>query len=204
MAVKQVKHGISGGMYFSITSNELGVVTFGEPKPFIGLRGVNFETSQDSTALYSDNELHLRLTGAKSTEGTITCYQAPEDFWLKHLGYSKMDNGLYTDTGSFAHFAFQYIEKITDSNGQEFEELHIWYNLKASTPTESAQTDEESSEGKEIEISLTAGPSSGAETPDGKLVTHAHFVKNEENAPLFELAKTQIILPDTPKPVVGG
>ena len=82
--------------------------------------------------------------------------------------------------------------------------MHIWYNLKASTPTESAQTDEESSEGKEFEIPLTASPSSGAETPDGKLVTHAYFVKNEENAPLFELAKTKIILPDTPIPVVGG
>ena len=207
MSVKQVKHGISGGRYASITTSEQGAVTFGEPKPFIGLRGVSFETSQDSTALYADNELHLRLTGAKSTEGTITCYQFPTDFILSHLGYSKMDNGLITDTGSHAHFAFQYIERITDSNGQESEELHIWYNLKASTPTESAQTDEESSEGKEFEIPLTASPSSGAETPDGKLVTHAYFVKNEENASLFELAKTQIILPSTPKtakPVVGG
>ena len=204
MVSKQVKHGISGGMYSSITTNELGAVTFGELKPFIGLRGVSFETSQDSTALYADNELHLRLTGAKSTEGTITCYQFPVEFTLNHLGYSKMDNGLITDTGPHSHFAFQYIERVTDSNGQEFEELHISYNLKASTPTESAQTDEKSSEGKEFEIPLTASTSSGAVAPNGKLVTHAYFVKNEENAPLFELAKTQIILPDTPKPVVGG
>ena len=208
MSVKQVKHGISGGRYASITTSKLGAVTFGTPKPFIGLRGVSFETSQDSTALYADNELHLRLMGAKSTEGTITCYQFPIDFTLGHLGYSQMNNGLSTDTGSHAHFAFQYVERVTDSNGQESEELHIWYNLKASTPTESAQTDEESPEGKEFEIPLTANPSSGAETPDGKLVTHAYFVKNEENARLFELAKTQIILPDTPipvsKPVVGG
>ena len=89
---------------------------------------------------------------------------------------------------------------MTDEFGDECEELHIFYNVKASAPTAGSQTDEDSAEPKEFEIPVTASPNPAVLDSDGKPVTEAVIRKNETNAKLFDLAYTEVILPTTAVP----
>ena len=205
---REVTHGNSWGAFSKIEVSELGTVTFGKPAIFTGLRSTSFETSQDSTPSYADNQEHVRLYGTENTEGTITVLQFPKQFVLDHLGRKETSNGMLINTGKYTSFAWQYIETVTDEFGNEFEELNIYYNVRANAPTNASQTDEESAEAKEFEIPVIATPNNGVVDEEGKPVTHARLRKTEANAALFDLAYEQVILPDTPipvtKPVVEG
>lgn len=200
---REVTHGNAYGAFASISQGEDGKITFGTPTIFTGLRANNFETSQDSSPFYADNVEHVRLQGAKSTEGSITCYQIPKQFMLNHLGKSEEANGMIVDTGLNKNFVWQWIETVTDEFGNEVEELHIMYNVKAAAPTSSSSTDEDSTDPKEIEIPATASPNNAVLDSKGKPVTEAVIRKTDENAALFDLAYTQVILPSTPVPTSG-
>lgn len=202
---REVTHGNAFGAFASITKNaETGAVELGTPAIYTGLRANNFETTQESNPYYADNVEHVRLSGAETTEGSITVYQFPEAFTINHLGKKKEANGMLVNTGVKKSFVWQYIETVTDEFGDEYEELHIFYNVKASAPTAGSQTDEDSAEPKEFEIPVTASPNPAVLDSDGKPVTEAVIRKNETNAALFDLAYTEVILPTTAVPTEAG
>lgn len=202
--VREVTHGNNWGAWAPITVGTDGKAVIGTPKVFTGLRANNFETSQESNPYYADNQEHVRLQGAKTTEGSITVYQFPKQFMLDHLGKKEEPNGMIVDTGKYGNFVWQYIETVTDAFGNESEELHIWYNVKASAPTAGSNTDEESAEPKEFEIPVTASPNTSIVDSEGKPVTEAVIRKTKDNEALFELAYTEIILPTTAVPTGGA
>lgn len=201
-ATREVTHGTSYGAFAAITT-EPGtgaLITDVKPTEFTGLRGVSFETEQETNAYYADNVEHIRLLGAKTIEGNITCYQIPQSFLVNHLGYKLMTNGGLTDTGTAKNFIWQFIETVTDSMGNESRQLTIYYNVKAGAPTAEAVTDEDSVEPKEIEIPCTASPNSLVKDTDGKAVTMLQIKENDTNKALIDLAYDQIILPTTQIP----
>ena len=103
-------HGVSYGAFAKIVKTEEGAIdTSIVPKSMTGLRTCSFETSQESNPFYADNVEHLRLMGAKTTEGTITVYQFPKQFVLDHLGKKEMPNTGLVDTGKGENFIFQFI-----------------------------------------------------------------------------------------------
>ena len=189
--VRQVNHGISRGFYATITTNPTnGAVTFGVPKVFTGLRTVNIETTEETNPYYADNVEHIKLRGAKKSEGSLTVYQISEDFLINHLGKNKTAGGALTDTGTYNSFVLGYVETKESAAGVTTEELHVWYNVQASAPTGESKTDEDSAEPKEFEIPVTASPSANGaiDLKTGKPVTELVLVKNSTNASNFELA----------------
>lgn len=193
---REVTHGNAWGAFATITKDETtGDVTFGTPYVFTGLRANNFETTEESNPFYADNQEHIRLSGAKSTEGSITVYQIPRKFLTDHLGKKEMTNGGYTDTGIKKSFVWQYIETVTDEFGNETEELHVWYNVKASAPTAGSNTDEDTAEPKEIEIPVTASPNNAVLDPDGKAVSEFVIRRTAANSTLFDTAYTKVVMP---------
>lgn len=201
---REVTHGNSWGAFASITKNEAGEVEFGVPKIATGLRETSFETSQDSSPFHADNQEHVRLNGAESTEGTLKFYQLSKDFLTNHLGKKLMPNGGLTNTGLQKSFVWQHIETVTDEFGEEYEELNVYYNVKAGKPTAASKTDEESVEAKEFEIPVTASPNNAVLDDEGKAVTHFSIRKTTSNAALFELAYTKVILPTDNGSAVEG
>lgn len=199
---REAVHGLSYGAFAKIVKkDDTGVIdTTIKPTEYTGLRSCNFETSQESNSYFADNQTHIKLSGAKKIEGTITCYQFPKQFVLDHLGKKEMANGGLVDTGAFAGFIWQYITTITDEFGAETRELNIYYNVSASPPTGEDKTDEESTEPKEFEIPLNASPNSLVLDTDGKAVSYMQIRETAENKALIDLAYEQIILPTTPIP----
>lgn len=191
---REVTHGVQRAAYATIT-NEEGKVAFGKPASYTGMRGVNIETTQEQNKFFADDQTHIVLNSAKSTEGSFTCYQFPKDFLTSHLGKKVHDNGGLTDTGTFKSFAFQWIETVEDEFGEKFDELHVLYNVKATTPTAEAATDEDSTEPKEFEVPVTAAVNNGVLDKDGEATTEMVLRKTKENEELFNTFMDKIILP---------
>jgi hypothetical protein len=201
-ATREVTHGTSYGAFASITTKADGTLdTSVKPTEFTGLRGVSFETTQESNPYYADNVEHIRLMGAKTVEGNITAYQIPQSFLVNHLGFKLSQNGGLTDTGVAKNFIWQFVETITDALGNEFRQLTVYYNVKGSPPTAEATTDEDSVEPKEFEIPCTASPNDLVTDMDSKPITMLQLRETADNSALIDLAYNQIILPTTPVPV---
>ncbi|HFU4203822.1 TPA: phage tail protein [Streptococcus suis] len=187
---RELTHGNKYGFFAKISMGTSGKVTFGKAYPFTGLRETSFETSQESNAYYADDVEHVRLQGAKKTEGTIKTYQFSKQFLTDHLG-KKLTTSTppaLVDTGSNANFLFCYAENVTDEFGTEFTEFHIWTNVKAGAPKSSTKTDEESVEGKEFEVPVTASPNNYVKDSDGKAVTEIVW-RDDKNGTVFEEIK---------------
>ncbi|MBL1223734.1 major tail protein [Enterococcus sp. BWR-S5] len=199
---REVTHGNAWGAFSKITKTDSGELdTSVAPTVFTGLRAVSLDTTQESNPYYADNQTHVQLRGNKTTEGNITVYQMPKKFVVDHLGYKEIAaTGALIDTGKPANFVWQYIETITDEFGTEIEQLTVYYNVSASAPTSESATDEDSVEPKEFEIPVTAQPNNLVVDDEGKAVTFMQIRKTEANAALFDLAYSQIILPDTAIP----
>lgn len=194
-------HGVSYGAFAKIVKTEEGAIdTTIKPASMTGLRTCSFETTQESNPFYADNVEHLRLMGAKTTEGTITVYQFNEKFVLDHLGKKKMTNTGLVDTGKGENFIFQFIEDVEDEFGKKYRQLSIYYNVKASPPTGESTTDEDAVELKEFEIPVTASPNSLVTDSDGNAVTCMVITEDDTNSALIDLAYKQIILPTTEIP----
>lgn len=193
---REVTHGTAYGAFAPIAKDETtGVLSFDAPQSFTGLRSVKIETAQDSNPQYADNIVHVSLLAAKTVEGSITTFQFPKTF-LPLIGKKIMDNGGLTDTGTFKRFAWQYIETVTTELGDTYDELHVLYNVQASAPTAEATTDEDSPEGKEFEVPITANPSPFVfDAENGRAVTEFVLRRTEANSGLFDEAYSRIILP---------
>jgi len=180
---REVSHGNQFGFFAKISSNEAGEIEFGTPYEFTGLRATSFATTQESNPYYADNVEHVRLMGAKTTEGSITTYQIKKQFMIDHLGKKETTATppALIDTGVQSNFLWCYSETITDQFGGELNEWHIWTNVQASAGvTSDTATDEESVEPKEIEIPLTASPNTGIQDSDGKAVTEIVWRDNAD------------------------
>jgi hypothetical protein len=201
---REVTHGDAYGAFAQIVESTATPGTLDTtvvPAVFTGLRGVDFESTQETTKYYADNVEHVRVLGNKVTEGTITCYQFPKAFATNHLGFKESSNGGLIDVGTFKNFIFQYIETVTDALGNDLRLLTVFYNLKASTPTAVAATDEETATPKEFSIACTASPQPLlVDSGTSKAVSMFQLRETSTNGALIDLAYTQIILPTTPVP----
>jgi len=171
---REVSHGNQFGFFAKISSTPTGEIEFGTPYEFTGLRATSFATTQDSNPYYADNVEHVRLMGARTTEGSITTYQIKKQFMIDHLGKKETTATppALIDTGIQSNFVWVYSETITDQFGGELNEWHIWTNVQASAGiTSDTATDEDSVEPKEIEIPVTASPNVAVQDSDGKSVT---------------------------------
>ena len=182
---REVTHGIERGFYAEIIQSEQGDYSFDKPKAFTGARAANIETSQENTTYYADNQAHIVLAGAKTTTGSVTLYQIPKNFLVNHLGKDIDKNGALLDTGKYKNFVFGYITLVDNENGEQTEELHIYYNTKASAYAKSAAADEDAVSPLELEIPLTMSPSQFVKNKEGKAVTEITLRKTKENAAIF-------------------
>lgn len=197
--VREITYGTEASNFTPILADG----TYGTPKVFTGLRSATVTTEQTQSNRWADNRLHMVLNGAKTSSGEITTWQFSEDFY-PHIGFKKNLNGVVSDGAGFQNFAFQYVRTVQLENGQQFRELVIIYNVKASVPTSTDETKTEEIPEKIFTIPFTALPSPSVLDDDGMDVTVAYFRETEENKALFDLYLTEVITPQTvaPDPVV--
>lgn len=157
----ELTHGLGYGIVFTDpTGKTLGI-------PIAGLRGIETETSQENKNFYAGFDAPYRtIAGAKNMEITVKSYDLPDDFANHALGFLKTPNGFLTDEGTnYRPYGFAYAERYRDDDGTGYK-VTFYPSVQATTPSDTAEADEESPTGKVYEHKATV--TTGGEALWGK------------------------------------
>lgn len=152
-AKNELTHGLGYGVVFlDKTGTEAGV-------PIAGLRAIDTENDQENTNFYAGfNAPYRTIAGAKTTNITVKSYDLPNEFATHALGFATIKNGeeefMTDDSGNYKPYGFAYAERYRDDDGTGYK-VTFYPQVQATTPSDSAEADEESPTGKEYEHSAT-------------------------------------------------
>ena len=152
----ELTYGLGYGVVFTDpTGSTTGI-------PIAGLRAVEAETKQDNKNFYAGfNAPYRTIAGAKSTEIKVKSYDLPDAFAIHALGFGKLENFLYDDIASYKPYGFAYAERYRDDDGTGYKAT-FYPSVQATTPSDTAEADEESPTGKEYEHKATVTTGSDA------------------------------------------
>lgn len=136
-------------------------VAFIDPKglkpgiPIAGLRGIEVETNQENKNFYAGfNAPYRTIAGSKNTQITVKSYDLPDEFAIHALGFSLWNNFLIDDPKNYKPYGFAYAERYRDNDGTGYKAT-FYPSVQATTPSDTAEADEESPTGKEYEHTAT-------------------------------------------------
>ena len=145
----ELTHGLGYGIVFTDPAGKtLGI-------PIAGLRGIETETSQENKNFYAGfNAPYRTIAGAKNMEITVKSYDLPDGFANHALGFGSV-HGFLTDEGTnYRPYGFAYAERYRDDDGTGYK-VTFYPSVQATTPSDTAEADEESPTGKVYEHKAT-------------------------------------------------
>lgn len=145
-AKNELTHGLGYGVVF------LGQAT---GTPIAGLRGIETENNQENTNFYAGfNAPYRTIAGAKTTTITVKSYDLPDAFATHALGFGAVHGFLTDDVSNYKPYGFAYAERYRDDDGTGYKAT-FYPSVQATTPSDTAEADEESPTGKEYEHTAT-------------------------------------------------
>lgn len=149
----ELTHGLGYGVVFTdLTGSKAGI-------PIAGLRGIEAETNQENKNFYAGfNAPYRTIAGAKDTQIKVKSYDLPDDFATHALGFGSVSGFLTDDVANYKPYGFAYAERYRDDDGTGYKAT-FYPSVQATTPSDTAEADEESPTGKEYEhtATVTAG-----------------------------------------------
>lgn len=152
-AKNELTHGLGYGVTFTDRKGvEAGVA-------IAGLRAIDSENNQENVNFYAGFTAPYRtIAGALKREITVKSYDLPDKFAVHALGFGEFKSGedvfLVDDTSAYKPYGFAYAERYRDDDGTGYK-VTYYPSAQATTPSDSAQADEESPTGKEYEHKAT-------------------------------------------------
>lgn len=145
----ELTHGLGYGVVFTdLTGSKTGI-------PIAGLRAVEVDTNQENKNFYAGfNAPYRTIAGAKNTEIKVKSYDLPDDFATHALGFWLTDGFLTSDPTAHKPYGFAYAERYRDDDGTGYKAT-FYPSVQATTPSDTAQADEDSPTGKEYEHTAT-------------------------------------------------
>jgi hypothetical protein len=145
----ELTHGLGYGVVFlDPTGLKAGI-------PIAGLRAVEAENSQENTNFYAGfNAPYRTIAGAKNTQITVKSYDLPYEFAVHALGFAQWFAFLIDDVRNYKPYGFAYAERYRDDDGTGYKAT-FYPSVQATTPSDTAEADEESPTGKEYEHTAT-------------------------------------------------
>lgn len=145
----ELTHGLGYGVVFTdLTGAKAGI-------PIAGLRGIETETNQENKNFYAGfNAPYRTIAGSKNTEITVKSYDLPDSFATHALGFGSVSGFLTDDAANYKPYGFAYAERYRDDDGTGYKAT-FYPSVQATTPSDTAQADEESPTGKEYEHKAT-------------------------------------------------
>ena len=159
-AKNELTHGLGYGVVFTdATGAKAGI-------PIAGLRAIDTKVDQENTNFYAGfNAPYRTIAGSKTTEITVKSYDLPDDFAVHALGFSLANGFLTDDVSNYKPYGFAYAERYRDDDGSGYKAT-FYPSVQATTPSDTAEADEDSPTGKEYEHTATV--TSGAFEVGGK------------------------------------
>lgn len=148
-SINELTHGLGYGVVFTdLTGSTPGI-------PIAGLRGIETENKQENSTFYAGFTAPYRtIAGAKTTEITVKSYDLPEDFAFHALGFGNVHGFMTDDVSNYKPYGFAYAERYRDNAGSGYK-VTFYPSVQATTPSDTAEADEESPTGKEYEHKAT-------------------------------------------------
>lgn len=145
----ELTHGLGYGVVFTdLTGKTPGI-------PIAGLRAVEAETKQENKNFYAGfNAPYRTIAGAKNTEIKVKSYDLPDAFAIHALGFDAWFGFLSDNVANYKPYGFAYAERYRDDDGTGYKAT-FYPSVQATTPSDTAQVDEESPTGKEYEHTAT-------------------------------------------------
>lgn len=145
----ELTHGLGYGVVFT---DPTGLTT---GIPIAGLRGIETETNQENKNFYAGfNAPYRTLAGAKNTEIKVKSYDLPDPFATHALGFGAVAGFLTDEPANYKPYGFAYAERYRDDDGTGYKAT-FYPSVQATTPSDTAEADEESPTGKEYEHTAT-------------------------------------------------
>lgn len=152
-AKNELTHGLGYGVVFiDKTGATAGI-------PIAGLRAIETETKQENKNFYAGfNAPYRTIAGSKDTQITVKSYDLPDEFATHALGFGNVSGFLTDDVANYKPYGFAYAERYRDDDGTGYKAT-FYPSVQATTPSDTAEADEESPTGKEYEhaATVTAG-----------------------------------------------
>lgn len=145
----ELTHGLGYGVVFTdLTGKTPGI-------PIAGLRAVEAETNQENKNFYAGfNAPYRTIAGAKNTEIKVKSYDLPDAFAIHALGFDAWFGFLSDNVANYKPYGFAYAERYRDDNGTGYKAT-FYPSVQATTPSDTAEADEDSPTGKEYEHTAT-------------------------------------------------
>ena len=145
----ELTHGLGYGIVFTDPAGKtLGI-------PIAGLRGIETETSQENKNFYAGfNAPYRTIAGAKNMEITVKSYDLPDEFASHALGFELWNSFLSDNAENYKPYGFAYAERYRDDDGTGYK-VTFYPSVQATTPSDTAEADEESPTGKVYEHKAT-------------------------------------------------
>jgi hypothetical protein len=145
----ELTHGLGYGVVFTdLTGSTAGI-------PIAGLRAVETEVNQENTNFYAGfNAPYRTIPGAKNMKITVKSYDLPDEFASHALGFGALSGFLIDNSLAYKPYAFAYAERYRDDDGTGYKAT-FYPSVQATTPSDTAEADEESPTGKEYEHTAT-------------------------------------------------
>lgn len=145
----ELTHGLGYGVVFTdLTGSKTGI-------PIAGLRGIETDSKQENKNFYAGfNAPYRTIAGAKDTQIKVKSYDLPDDFATHALGFGSVQGFLTDDVANYKPYGFAYAERYRDDDGAGYKAT-FYPSVQATTPSDTAETDEESPTGKEYEHEAT-------------------------------------------------
>ncbi len=145
----ELTHGLGYGVVFTDpTGLKAGI-------PIAGLRAVEAETKQDNKNFYAGfNAPYRTIAGSKNTQIKVKSYDLPDEFAIHALGFELSHGFLSDNAENYKPYGFAYAERYRDNDGTGYKAT-FYPSVQATTPSDTAEADEESPTGKEYEHKAT-------------------------------------------------
>ncbi len=169
--------------YISKITEVNGEITYGEPFPVKGARGLNMNPQGETTKIYADNVVYYIANSNQGYEGDLVLLITPEEFLTQILGQTKDTNGAIFETADDkqARFALMF-----EGKGDEKARRWVFFDCTATRPSRENNTQQETLEAGEETMTITMSPRSTDKA------IKAYIEPNETNQDVYDTFFTKV------------
>lgn len=153
----KITYGISNVHVFPITStSDAGVPTYDTAViPMPGATELSLDAEGSSDPFYADDVIYYQGVVNNGYSGSVTLADIPEDFLTKVMKEIKNKNGTFFEDASVEPLEFAMAFEF---KGDQKKRRHLFYRCKATRPSVSSQTKEDSITPNTPELEITVMP----------------------------------------------